>query len=257
MERKHNFLMFISFIAFYIILFSERVTSLVMSYLDESIGLRKMFFGGAFNKFAYGMTILALLVSFVLFLRIVGKAMSYGIGGSSTLLILNSGALLIAGMQDIQPRAEFIIIQFIAYIFLFIACLTKFIEIRQKKDALGSTIASFIYFVGFGMAIPIVHSTTVTGHPAKVYYMFEAIASCGIALAFMIMMFFIFSEERYRHANNVAFFAVLVGLDALVLVQGFGIGDPNLFMAGALAVAVIAYLVTVILLFRDKKAKLL
>lgn len=257
MERKHNFLMFISFLAYFIILFSERVTSLVMSYMDPAIGLKRMFFGGGFNKFAYGMTVLALLVSFVLFLRIVGKAMSYGIGGSSTLLILNAGALLVAGMQDIQPRAELVIIQFVAYIFLFIACLTKFIEIRQKKDALASTVASFIYFVGFGMAIPVIHKTAVVGTPAKYYYMFEAIASCGIALAFMIMMFFLFSEERYRHVNNIIFFVILVALDALVLVQGFGIGDPNFFMAGALGVAVVAYLVTVILLFKDKKAKLL
>lgn len=255
MERKHNFLMFVSFIAYYIILFSERVTSIILSLTDENFGLKRMFFQGGFNKFAYGMTFLALFVSFILFLRIVGKAMSYGISGSSTLLILNAGALLIAGMQDTQN--SFIVIQFIAYIFLYIACLTKFIEIKNKKDATASTIASYIYFVAFGMAIPIVHSTKVIGAGVKYYYMFEAIASCGIALAFMIMMFFLFSEERYRHVNNIVFFVVLVALDALVLVQGFGIGDPNYFMAGALGVAVIAYLVTVILLFKDKKARLL
>lgn len=261
MERKHNSLMFISFLAYYIILFAERVTSLVMSLTEtdqygNNIGVKNVFFSTSFNKFVYGMTILALLVSFVLFLRIVGRAMSYGITGSSTVLILNVGALLVAAMQE--TKNSFTIVQFLAYIFLFIGCLTKFIDIMHKKDARASTIASFIYFVAFGMAIPVIHHVSVSDSTgAKYYYMFEALASCGLCLTFMIIMLFLFSEERYRHINNVVFFILLVAADALVLVQGFGIGAPNYFMAGALAVAAIAYLVTVILLFKDKKARLL
>ena len=261
MERKHNSLMFISFLAYYIILFAERVTSLVMSITDKDesgnvIGIKQMFFGTSFNKVVYAMTILALLVSLILFLRIVGRAMSYGISGSSTVLILNAGVLLVAGMQE--TAHTFVVFQFVAYIFLFIGCLTKFIDIMHKKDAKASTIASFVYFVAFGMAIPVIHHVTVNdAQGARYYYLFEFLASCGLCLTFMIIMFFLFSEERYRHINNVVFFILLVAADALVLVQGFGIGAPNFFMAGALAVAAISYLVTVILLFKDKKAKLL
>jgi len=260
MERKHNSLMFISFLAFYIILFAERVTSIVMTAIDpegKGYGVKFMFFGQTYYKFVYGMTILALIASFILFLRIVGKAMSYGISGSSFVLILNVGALLVAAMMETVYSQ--IIVQFIAYIILYVGCLTKFIDIMHKKDARGSTIASFVYFVAFGMAIPVIHHVTGASdlRGVKFYYMFEAIAACGLALVFMIMMLFVFSEERYRHVNNIIFFVLLVAADALVLVQGFSIGAPNYFMAGALAVAAIAYLVTGILLLKDKKAKLL
>lgn len=258
MERKHNHLMFFSFLAYYIILFAERVISIVQSINDtKNVGFSRMFFrGGAFNKFAYGMTFLALAVFLIFFLRIIGKAMSVGIAGSWPILILASGVLLVAGMQETQY--SYTVVQFVAYIFLFIACFTKFLEIMRKKDAMASTIASFVYFVGFGLAVPVVHkfagaSTTLV----KYYYLTEAIASCLLCLVFTIVMLFAFSEERYRHVNNVVFFALLVIADAAVLVLGFNIGAPNFFMAGALGVAVIAYIVTIILLFRDKRAKIL
>lgn len=257
MERKHNSLMFISFLAYYIILFAERVTSFVLSATDPAIGVGRMFFRSGFNFFVYGITLFSLFVSLILFLRIVGKAMSVGIAGSSKLLIINAGVLLVSGMQE--TLHTYTVVQFIAYIFLFIGCFTKFIEIKNKKDAAASTFASFVYFVGFGFAIPVVHrvtgSTDAIG--VKNYYYFEEIAALLLCVVFTIIMLFLFSEERYRHVNNVTFFALLAAADAVVLIQGFGIGAPNYFMAGALGVAAIAYLVTVILLFRDKRAKIL
>lgn len=257
MERKHNSLMFFSFLAYYIILFAERMVSIVWTLVDtEKYGFRYMFFHGAFNKFAYGMTFLSLAVFLIIFLRIIGKGLAVGIAGSWGVLIFDAGVLLVAGMQE--TANSFTVVQFIAYIFLFIACFVKFLEVMRKKDATASTIASFVYFVGFGLAIPVVHRFTGASTSAvKYYYLFEAIASCGLCLVFTIMMLFLFSEERYRHVNNVTFLALLVVADALVLFQGFRIGAPNLFMAGALGVAVIGYIVTVILLFRDKRAKIL
>ena len=257
MERKHNSLMFISFLAYYIILFAERVTSFVLSVTDPEIGLGRMLLRGGFNFFVYAITLASLFVSLILFLRIIGKAMSVGVAGSSTLLIINAGVLLVSGMQE--TLHSYTVVQFVAYIFLFIGCFTKFIEIKNKKDAAASTFASFVYFVAFGLAIPVVHrvtgATDVVGR--NYYYYFEEIAACLLCVVFTIVMLFLFSEERYRHVNNVVFFALLVALDAVVLFQGFGIGAPNYFLAGSLGVAAIAYLVTIILLFRDKRAKIL
>lgn len=257
MERKHNVLMFVSFLCYYVILFVERAYSLISSFTDNTIGFSRMFLrGGIFNKYVYGLTILCMFVSLIIALRILGKVIANGIGATSKLMIINSGILLVSGMLD-SPHS-IIIVQFIAYTFLFIGCLTKFIEIIHKKEATASTIASFVYFVAFAMAIPLVHKTDcLDGTGRKFYYVFEALVSGGLVVVFTIIMLFLFSEERYRHVNNVIFFLLMLAGNALVIIQGLAIKDPNFFPVIAAGVAAVAYLVTVLLLLRDKRAKII
>lgn len=257
MERKHNVLMFVSFLCYYVILFVERAYSIISSLTDDSIKFTRMFLkGGIYNKYVYGLTIFCMFVSLIFALRILGKVLANGVGATSKLLIINSGILLVSGMLD-TPHS-ILPVQFVAYIFLFIGCLTKFIEIKNKKEATASTIASFIYFIAFAMAIPLVHKTDCldpTGR--KFYYVFEALASGGLVVTFTILMLFVFSEERYRHVNNVIFFIIMLAANAVVFIQGMAIKDPNYFPVIAAGVAAVAYLVTVLLLLRDKRAKII
>lgn len=254
MERKHNVLMFISFLAYYVILFAERATSLIMSLTDKRIGFGKMFLkGGVFNLYVYGLTAFCMFVSLIIALRILGKVLANGVGATSKLLIINSGILLVAGMLDTPHSIT--VIQFIAYIFLFIACFTKFIEIMNKKEARASTIASFIYFMAFAMAIPVVHKAT-SADGKKLYYIFEALASGGLVVTFTIIMLFLFSDERFKHVNNVIFFIILVAANAAVVLVSMSQGI-NFFPVIACGVAALAYLVTVLLLLRDKRARII
>ena len=254
MERKHNVLMFISFLAYYVILFAERATSLIMSLTDKHIGFGKMFLkGGVFNLYVYGLTAFCMFVSLIIALRILGKVLANGVGATSKLLIINSGILLVAGMLDTPHSIT--VIQFIAYIFLFIACFTKFIEIMNKKDARASTIASFIYFMAFAMAIPVVHRAT-SADGKKLYYIFEALASGGLVVTFTIIMLFLFSDERFKHVNNVIFFIILVAANVAVVLVSMSQGI-NFFPVIACGVAALAYLVTVLLLLRDKRARII
>ena len=191
MQRKHNVLMFASFVSYYLILFAERASSIIRSLTDPKIGFSKMFLGGIFNKYVYGLTIFCMFVSLIIALRILGSVLANGVGATSKLLIINSGILLVSGMLDTPYSIT--VIQFIAYIFLFIACLTKFIEIMQKKEAVASTIASFIYFIAFAMAIPVVHKSDSVLAGKKLYYIAEALASGGLVVTLTI---FITSAEK-------------------------------------------------------------
>ncbi|MCR5308803.1 MAG: hypothetical protein K6E21_01675 [Bacilli bacterium] len=254
MEKKHNILMLTGFGGYFLILFLERVYSIVSSL--TKYGFAKVYLKGAFNIYSFGLTTFCLFLALVIFLRIIGKILANGIGANSKLMIIDAGVLLVAGMLD-TPESQ-IIIQFIAYIFLFVACFTKFIEIMHKKEAVGSTIASFIYFIAFGMAIPLVHNVTnVDSYGRKIYLVFEALTSGGLVVTFTIMMLFLFSEERYKHVNNVVFLGLLLAGNALVFIQGMVLGVPNFFPVIAAGVAVVAYIVTVLLLFRDKRARIL
>ena len=140
---------------------------------------------------------------------------------------------------------------------MFIACLTKFIEIMQKKEAIASTIASFIYFVAFAMAIPVVHKSASVLAGKKLYYAAEALASGGLVVTLTIIMLFLFSEERFKHVNNVVFFLIMLAANAVVFIFGMQIKDVNYFPIFAAGVAALAYLVTVLLLLRDKRARII
>ena len=255
MQRKHNVLMFASFVSYYLILFAERASSIIRSLTDPKIGFSKMFLGGIFNKYVYGLTIFCMFVSLIIALRILGSVLANGVGATSKLLIINSGILLVSGMLDTPYSIT--VIQFIAYIFLFIACLTKFIEIMQKKEAVASTIASFIYFIAFAMAIPVVHKSDSVLAGKKLYYIAEALASGGLVVTLTIIMLFLFSEERFKHVNNVVFFLIMLAANAAVFFLGMQIKDVNYFPIVAAGVAALAYLITVLLLLRDKRARII
>ena len=92
MEKKRSALMLVSFLAYYVILFGERLYSLVMSFTDKNIGFKQMFLGATFNKYVYGMTLISLAIFLILFLRILGKLLSVGIVSSSGLLIFDAAA---------------------------------------------------------------------------------------------------------------------------------------------------------------------
>lgn len=255
MEKKRSALMLVSFLAYYVILFGERLYSLVMSFTDKNIGFKQMFLGATFNKYVYGMTLISLAIFLILFLRILGKLLSVGIVSSSGLLIFDAAVLLVAGMLHTDHTVT--IIQFIAYIFLLIGCLSRFLEIMRQKEAYASTIASYVYFVAFSMAIPTVNKTA-SGNQNIMLYVVTALGSLGLILVFTIMMLFLFSEEKFKHVNNPIFFAAMVGVNAiLALLSLKNTADLNWFALAFTGIAVIAYIVTLLLLAKDRRSKIL
>ena len=254
MERKRSALMLVSFLAYYVILFAERVYSLVYSF--QNVGFNQMFNGPRFNLYVYGMTILSVGIFLLLFLRILGKLLSVGIVSSSGLLIFDAAVLLVAGM--LHTEGTFLPIQFIAYIFLLIGCLTRFLEIMRKEERYGSVIAAFVYFAAFSMAIPTVEKTSVGNTNMKLYYLM-GLGSLALILVFTIMMLFLFSEERYNHVTNPIFLGimvVIVGALAIFALTGNS-SDINLFSSGAAVLAVLAYLVMLLLKLKERKARIL
>lgn len=259
MNKKSNNLMLGSFGAFFVILFTERVLSLVQCFMDPELGLNVMLFGAKFNKYIYG-TSLIFLTAFIVFVAFtLGRVLSLGVDRGYKMLMIATSLLLVPAM--LRTEHSIVILQYVSFVFLFIAFLLRFFDIRKERCLnIGYTISSFVYVSLFLFTIPVV-KITAAGNTNKPLYYALAFGSIAVVVLYMIMGFKLFSD-RYKGAVNPFFLIAAIAVNAAGVVLAIGTSDfPNFFMPSldyigpfvGLGAALITYVISLFVSLRLKR----
>lgn len=230
MEEKTSWIIFFMnmlFFVYFVILFSERLRSLICSIKDKNINI----FGTPFNIFVYSVLILSLL-STIVFLIITNRNFFIGIFTRSSNIYKNidfgslciaSGILLFSGM--VHTHYTVAPIQFISYGALIGSMILKNINVYSATSSPMSWI-SLIYLILFSMAIPVVYFSQ--GKSAQVFHIIEIITMIILVISFTFMMRQIFIGEGMNLFYFLPIIIALIG-DVLIITIGWK-ENANLFL---------------------------
>ena len=174
---------------YFIILFAERVQSIVRSIRDKDVKL----FGSGFNSYVY----LAVFLSLVAFLVLlaVGNAsflkslftMDMNVYNSIDyrMLSITAGVILVSGMVHTEYTVPGI--QFASYGMLIAALVIKTACVNAQAEDSVLLWMSLIYLILFSMAIPVMYHSDI--EKATLFHAIEAVVSLALVAAFAVLMY--------------------------------------------------------------------
>ena len=177
---------------YFVILFVERLQSIIRSCLDKNIQLM----GNGFNAYVYIATILS-LIAFVCLLFIGNK---YYIKALFTwdaaihkqinylMLSITAGVILIGGMV----HTEYTIppVQFTSYGMLIIALIMKTAAMNNEASSRPLMWLSLAYLIAFSMAIPVMYHSDIPN--AGIFHVIEAVVALLLVGVFTYLMYLVF-----------------------------------------------------------------
>lgn len=174
---------------YFIVLFAERVQSIVRSIKDKNVKL----FGNGFNGYVYLAVFLSLAAFLVLL--VVGNAwflkslftMDMNVYNSVDyrMLSITAGVILVSGMV----HTEYTIpgIQFASYGMLIAALVIKTACVNAQAEDRVLLWMSLVYLILFSMAIPVVYHSEID--KAILYHVIEAVVSLALVAVFAVLMY--------------------------------------------------------------------
>ena len=242
MERKRqilDYLINLSFILYFLILFTERVISVVLSLVN---GFNP--FGTIFDGYVYSLTFLS-LIAFLVYLLIFCRPALKGIFSLKENdqpihhLIFASGIILLSGMVHTEYTIP--VVQFISYGILIIGLVLQTILNLEKSQNKVLSWLSLIYLVVFSMAIPVMYRSAIELHVA--FHLLEGMASFILVITFVYLLMLLFAS--HNDLFSLLSVALVILFDVPILIMRwneeinyflliFTIGTAALFIAGFL-----------------------
>lgn len=188
----------ILFYIYFVVLFVERMQSLIRSYIN------KTYVNDGLTVYMYVLTIVS-VVATTIFLIVRHKSIDYD------MLCIAAGCMLFSGMvhtdYSIPP------IQFVSYGSLVAAMALRTVEMAGTGNKYNMWI-SFAYVVAFSMAIPVVYRSNIKFN--NIFHIIEIIVSAVTIVAFTMMLREIFTGNGVGIFNIVFIMIAAVG-DAVIL----------------------------------------
>ncbi len=176
------------FLLYFLILFAERVQSLVRAFADTETPP----FGTGFDVYVNLLAAASLAATLVLLFARNADFLHALIGGTPVnyaALSLTAGVLLVSGMVHTEHTIP--AVQFIAYGMLIVAMiLHTVISVRETGDAF-CRYYSLVYLTVFSMAIPVVYRSHIAA--ATLFHIVEAVVSLALVAVFTWLLMRMFS----------------------------------------------------------------
>ena len=158
---------------YFIILFAERVQSIVRSIRDKDVKL----FGSGFDSYVY-LAVFLSLAAFTMDMNVY-RSIDY------RMLSITVGVILVSGMV----HTEYTIpgIQFASYGMLIAALVIKTVCANAQAEDRVLLWMSLIYLILFSMAIPVMYHSEI--EKATLFHVIEAVVSLALVAAFAVLMY--------------------------------------------------------------------
>ena len=169
--------------AYLLILFAERVQSVVRSAADKKTG----FFASGFHGYVNIITVLSLLGT-VLLLILKNSGLFAALAGRGqadlSWLAVTCGVLLIGGMVHTEYTAA--PVQFIAYGMLIAAMILRTVQAAQGAEMPFRYWYSLVFVTAVSMAIPVMYRSKIKH--ATLFHVIEAATALALVFCFTMML---------------------------------------------------------------------
>ena len=201
---------------YFVILFAERLQSMIRSCMDKNTRL----FGNNFHAYVYIVTILSLTV-FVFMLLIGNKYYLKALFTRDAaiheqinylMLSITVGVILIGGM--VHTEYTIAPVQFISYGMLIVALIMKTATVSSEGSGRLLLWLSLAYLIAFSMAIPVVYHSDIPN--AGLFHVVEAIVAVLLVAAFTYFTYLVFVGNAGNLFLIVPFVITVIG-DVVVL----------------------------------------
>ena len=203
---------------YFIILFVERVQSVVRSIKDKDVKL----FGNGFNGYVY----LAVFLSLAAFLVLLAVGNAWFLKSLFTMdmnvynaidyrmLSITAGVILVSGMV----HTEYTIpgIQFASYGMLIAALVIKTACVNAQAEDRVLLWMSLIYLILFSMAIPVMYHSEID--KAIFFHVIEAVVSLALVAAFAALMYKVMIGNAVNLFYVIPIAIALIG-DTIIVVM--------------------------------------
>lgn len=184
-ENAIKRIMVILFWVYFIVLLAERITSLVLSIVNDV-----QIWKNGFYIFAYATTILS-IVAFIIYILINNKLFIKLFRFKEDILdedlkkfVISSGIILVSGM--IHTEYTNLAIQFVSYAFLIGAIILKGILLHSKTCNKIQLWLSIIYLLCYSMAIPVCYMVSLKYD--TLFYITQGITMLVLVYAFTYLL---------------------------------------------------------------------
>lgn len=172
------------FLGYFLVLFAERVQSLVRICRTSFSGLYRSGFDGFVNT----VTILSLLVSVGLLIfgcKDFRKALvDSSVTPDYTMLTVTAGVMLVSGMMHTEHTIA--PVQFVSYGLLIAAMVLRTVQTTSGDDHAFMFWYSLVFLTVFSMAIPVMYPAKISR--ATLFYVVEAIVALALVACFTWML---------------------------------------------------------------------
>ena len=201
---------------YFIVLFAERVQSIVRSIKDKNVKM----FGNGFNGYVY----LAVFLSLAAFLVLLAMGNAWFLKSLLTMdmnvynsidyrmLSITAGVILVSGMV----HTEYTIpgIQFASYGMLIAALVIKTACVNAQAEDRVLLWMSLIYLILFSMAIPVMYHSEID--KAILFHVIEAVVSLALVAAFAVLMYKVMIENAINLFYVIPISIAVIG-DTIIL----------------------------------------
>lgn len=176
------------FLLYFVILFAERLQSLIRSAADGAAGMFQSPFSAYVNILAM-LSLVATLVYMAVTQRSFFVSLFTGQGADYAGLCIAAGILLLSGMVHTEHTVG--PVQFISYGALIVAMILRTVEVQGSAGRPAILWLSLAYLVAFSMAIPVMYRSALPH--AAVFHVAEAVLSIVLVFAFTFMLRAVFT----------------------------------------------------------------
>lgn len=245
---KLNYIILLSFFLYFILLFTERTISIILSFINNT-----NIFNNGFNAFVY-ITVFISLIGFIIYLLIYCRnyfSQLFKINKNKDVnfnkLIIASTIILLSGMVHTEYTNS--ILQFVSYGILIIGILLYLINNLEKYSNKLLAWFTFVYLVCFSMAIPVTYKSMLDNSVA--IHIIEGI-STYLLVAIFGLMFYLFFNFKLDKLLNPLIIIVTAILDSLIIGLEWK-GNPNIFVMIFLIASCAIYIASIVIKFKVKK----
>jgi len=201
-------------LAYVVILFAERVQSVVRSAADKKMG----FFASGFHAYVNIITVLSLLGTvLLLILKNSGFFAALAGRGQADLswLAVLCGVILIGGMVHTEYTAA--PVQFIAYGMLIVAMILRTVQAVQGVPHPFFYWYSLVFVTVFSMAIPVMYRSKIKH--AVLFHAIEAVTALALVFCFTMMLRALFLGKGENLLWWVPMLTAFVGDSVILLMR--------------------------------------
>lgn len=175
------------FFMYFLVLYAERLQSLIRSLKDRSVNI----YGSAFNGFVYTVSAVSMIAAAVLligwnrdfFAGMFGRSAEVYSRINYARLSIAAGVLLFSGMVHTEHTIP--VVQFVSYGALIVAMALRIVTAHGGDNTFMRWF-SFAYLTAFSMAIPVMYHSQIKA--ASAFHIIEAVVMAALVISFTFMM---------------------------------------------------------------------
>lgn len=175
------------FFMYFVVLYAERIQSLIRSLKDRSVNI----YGSAFNGFVYTVSAVSMIAAAVLligwnrefFAGLFGRSAEVYSRINYARLSIAAGVLLFSGMVHTEHTIP--VVQFVSYGALIVAMALRIVTAHGGDNTFMRWF-SFAYLTAFSMAIPVMYHSQIKA--ASAFHIIEAVVMAALVISFTFMM---------------------------------------------------------------------